>query len=304
MRRRTSTITSPAGDRGGRAPADVSLRAIQPWIVAAIACARRSSATCARCCSTGGSHGAPGGGSSGATGGHNSTNPAAPVRCARCWIGSDDTPSRDPRAARTRHRPWRAPLRSNGTTRRARRARIFPAPRARALEMIAHAREGRGIGALEAEDRLLRIADREDGALRLRAPIRPTKNSSASFSTTSHCSGLVSCASSMRMWSRPPSSLNSTQGGTPGPHRRSRAFKHQIVVVEQRARFLVAAIEREHAVAERGQSLRRPPEDRPRRGRSSTAAMRQPSASSVASACGAVSATALGREPFSVGPSA
>ena len=35
----------------------------------------------------------------------------------------------------------------------------------------------------------------------------PEKNSSASARITCHCTGLVSCASSTRMWSRPPSSL-------------------------------------------------------------------------------------------------
>ena len=40
-----------------------------------------------------------------------------------------------------------------------------------------------------------------------RARRAPEKNSSASARITSHCTGLVSCASSTRMWSRPPSSL-------------------------------------------------------------------------------------------------
>ena len=44
-----------------------------------------------------------------------------------------------------------------------------------------------------------------------RAGRSPEKNSCARASMICHCSGLVSCASSTRMWSRPPSSLNSTQ---------------------------------------------------------------------------------------------
>ena len=52
----------------------------------------------------------------------------------------------------------------------------------------------------------------------------PAKNSSASAATISHCSGLVSCASSIRMWSSPPSSLNSTHGATPGRRSSASAF--------------------------------------------------------------------------------
>ena len=48
-----------------------------------------------------------------------------------------------------------------------------------------------------------------------RAP-SPAKNSSEIASITRHCAGLVSCASSTRMWSRPPSSRQSTQAAVPG----------------------------------------------------------------------------------------
>ena len=62
-------------------------------------------------------------------------------------------------------------------------------------------------GALEAVDRLLLVADGEQRARPARARPAPAKNSSASAVITCHCTGLVSCASSTRMWSRPPSSL-------------------------------------------------------------------------------------------------
>ena len=49
----------------------------------------------------------------------------------------------------------------------------------RARRNAAHALERAGVGALEAVDRLLAIADREDGARMLARP-SPAKNSSAS----------------------------------------------------------------------------------------------------------------------------
>ena len=57
------------------------------------------------------------------------------------------------------------------------------------------------IGALEAEDRLLVVADREDGARAVPTPPRPAKYSTASARTMFHCRALVSCASSTRIWS-------------------------------------------------------------------------------------------------------
>ena len=55
-----------------------------------------------------------------------------------------------------------------------------------------------------------------------RAPA-PAKNSAESASITRHCAGLVSCASSTRMWSRPPSSRQSTQAAVPGRASSARA---------------------------------------------------------------------------------
>ena len=43
------------------------------------------------------------------------------------------------------------------------------------------------------------------------AALSPKKKSSISAPTTCHCSGLVSCPSSTRMWLRPASSLYRTQ---------------------------------------------------------------------------------------------
>ena len=47
---------------------------------------------------------------------------------------------------------------------------------------------------------------------------------SAHAATIAHCSGLVSCASSIRMWSSPPSSLNSTHGAMPSRRNKSSAL--------------------------------------------------------------------------------
>ena len=116
--------------------------------------------------------------------------------------------------------------------------------------MVAHAQEFPGIGALEAVDRLLGVADGEDGPRRASRAPSPAKNSSASACTTSHCSGLVSCASSIRMWSSPPSSLNSTQGAHARTLQQIARLQHEIVVIEQRARPLCALIGGEQRVAE------------------------------------------------------
>ena len=52
-------------------------------------------------------------------------------------------------------------------------------------------------GALEREDRLLLVADREDGADEPSRAPAPAVNSEMMWSTISHCRGLVSCASSI-----------------------------------------------------------------------------------------------------------
>ena len=63
------------------------------------------------------------------------------------------------------------------------------------------------IGALEAEDRLFLVAHGERRARRCAPMPSPAKNSSVRLWTISHCWALVSCASSIRMWSMPSSSL-------------------------------------------------------------------------------------------------
>ena len=65
-----------------------------------------------------------------------------------------------------------------------------------------------------------------------RAPA-PAKNSSDSASITCHCAGLVSCASSTRMWSRPPSSRQSTQAAVPGRGEQRAGAVDQVVEVEE-----------------------------------------------------------------------
>ena len=62
------------------------------------------------------------------------------------------------------------------------------------------------------------------------------KNSSASRFTTSHWSGLVSCASSSRMWSMPWSSLYCTQGPASGRASRLTRAGDQVVEIEEAAR--------------------------------------------------------------------
>jgi hypothetical protein len=74
------------------------------------------------------------------------------------------------------------------------------------LEMEAHAVEGLGVGALEGVDRLLLVAHDEQRALPVRACAFAGGELAARCSITSHWPGLVSCASSTRMWSIPPSS--------------------------------------------------------------------------------------------------
>ena len=92
------------------------------------------------------------------------------------------------------------------------------------------------IGALEAVDRLLLVADDEDGARRASRAPAPAKNSAEIASITRHCAGLVSCASSTRMWSRPPSSRQSTQAAIAGQLQQVAGPVDQVVEVEQAAR--------------------------------------------------------------------
>ena len=73
-----------------------------------------------------------------------------------------------------------------------------------------------------------------------RAP-SPAKNSAESASITRHCAGLVSCASSTRMWSRPPSSRQSTQAAVPGGASSALGAVDQVVEVEQPERRLARA---------------------------------------------------------------
>ena len=109
---------------------------------------------------------------------------------------------------RTRGRRRRAPARRCGTTGRAALAPA-PAPALSASRPKRCAHLGEHLAARRpgscrstASRRRRRTACAPPRA----APL-PEKNSCASASMICHCSGLVSCASSTRMWSRPPSSL-------------------------------------------------------------------------------------------------
>jgi hypothetical protein len=85
------------------------------------------------------------------------------------------------------------------------------------LEMGAHPVEGFGIGALEGVDRLLLVADDEEGALAVwcgRRRRRRTPGRDVRSPPTGR--GEVSCASSTRMWSIPPSSRTAPSRRRPG----------------------------------------------------------------------------------------
>ena len=166
---------------------------------------------------TGGAHGSTRSFPSGATGGHSSTRPAAPVRCTR-WLdrrrlGADAGARRG--AERTPHRPRRAPLRSSGRTGPAgaiATAARRPRPGSRKLRWAAASARASAPWKLKIDCFSSPTANSVRGAAR--AP-SPAKNSSASAAITDHWAGLVSCASSISRWSRPPSSLKSTQGAIP-----------------------------------------------------------------------------------------
>ena len=152
---------------------------------------------------------------------------------ARRHRASRSATSRSARRARVRWAAWRISAAVCGQARRARRhrrtrdrlRRKMGATRAERQHRAGRCRQGRvaplrSVGeaagpsartcAAQRPGRNRSTASRRRrqkacGAPRA-APV-PEKNSSASASMTSHCSGLVSCASSTRMWSSPPSSL-------------------------------------------------------------------------------------------------
>ena len=111
-------------------------------------------------------------------------------------------------------------------------------PAARARQLVPDAAEIGEVGTLEAVDRLLLVADHEQGARAARArPARRTAPRSA-CATMPHCRGLVSWASSTRTWSIRASSLNSTHSVLPGRcSRRVRALDQVVVVERRRARL-------------------------------------------------------------------
>ena len=102
---------------------------------------------------------------------------------------------------RKHRRRWSGRTRSAATSRQSRRP-----PHAAAEPSRQHV-ELAGIGALERVDRLLAVADREHGAMRLARRPAPAKNSPSARPAISHCAGAVSCTSSSSRWSSPPSSL-------------------------------------------------------------------------------------------------
>ena len=159
---------------------------------------------------------------------------------------------------RTRHRRRAAPPGWSGTRCRARPRAIRLGRLDALLEMPAHGLERGGSARWKLKIDCLASPTAKTVRICSRAPW-PAKNSSASAATTPHCSGLVSCASSIRMWSMPPSSLNSTHGATPGRSSRIARLQHQIVVVEQRARGLADLVDGQHRAAEaqqRGRCIR------------------------------------------------
>ena len=128
-------------------------------------------------------------------------------------------------AAGTPHRPRRSSGSaarneiSSGTSTQSRLAAFDARPRNGAASRQRHAgRRAESCRSTASGRRPRRSCERRSWAP------SPAKNSAASAATISHCSGLVSCASSIRMWSSPPSSLNRTHGAIPGRRSRSSAF--------------------------------------------------------------------------------
>ena len=124
--------------------------------------------------------------------------------CARgAWTVRVDT-ARARRPVRTPHRPPAAPAAverneiSSGTSIRQRSTR--------SPKRCASRWNAAGSAPWKLKIDCLRRRPRRSCAASSRAP-SPAKNSSVSAVITCHCSGLVSCASSIRMWSMPPSSL-------------------------------------------------------------------------------------------------
>ena len=141
------------------------------------------------------------GSSAGRSTGHNSTRPGASGRALVCTVPIAVVLEGQAAEMLARPRMWRRPPRAppapSGT--RASGAR----PRMRSSTALArsappapaHLELARG-GALEAVDRLLGIADREQRADPLAARAAPAVKSAVMRRRISHCSGLVSCASS------------------------------------------------------------------------------------------------------------
>ena len=128
--------------------------------------------------------------------------------------------------------PWRAPLASANTASTS--SEGSPAPSGTSVAAVPGARADRHpalwpsavgapgwqkncleVGALEAHDRLLLVADHEQRPRRPSGAPSPLKNSAESASTMAHWAGLVSWPSSTRRWSICWSSLYWTQAAAP-----------------------------------------------------------------------------------------
>ena len=167
-----------------------------------------------------------------------------------------------PRAAadsRIPDRPARARARLSGTRRRGGVQPAFTGFLHAAAQPLASRIEAADIGALEREDGLLAVADREHGAV---VPVRrpsPAKNSAVSAWAMRHCAGAVSCASSSSKWSMPPSSLKSTQAA-PGSTSRAEVRLIRSSKSSLPCRILAAGVAVDHGLrrARSGRPTRMP----------------------------------------------
>ena len=157
--------------------------------------------------------------SAGTASGHSSTSPGS---LARSVVVVHARPGLDHAALRLRQREHGVDRREHGRHRAERPVeQLAPGsavpPAAARPSAVADPAEVGEVGTLEAVDRLLLVADHEQGARRGRARPAPAKNSSVSLSDDPPTArGLVSWASSTSTWSIRASSLNSTHSVLPG----------------------------------------------------------------------------------------
>ncbi len=169
----------------------------------AICCARLAAPPFASIIRVGGSHGSRFSGFSLSKSGHNSTKPGSRLRAAMCSMGPEPRPF----AASDFKNTWSTRLRTDSVDRkemfRPISANVFPAAETRPAMAVRIRENSSGAARWKLKiDCFSSPTAKTVRSISSLAPL-PLKNSAHKVSMISHCSGLVSCASSIRMWSIP-----------------------------------------------------------------------------------------------------